>query len=185
MMIRMKLPILATAALVAGTVACAGGPAADPMDSAGGASVTPGDGHDMTGMQMDTAAMRRHTQAMDSAVSSLRDHVTAVRQLPAARWHEQMPEHTARVAGFLSLIDAHMREMSSTMGQHMGAMMGMSGEEHATMLADVQALRAELDSLQTASAAAVEQQLPSHLERLERLLDHMAHEDGHMHHGTG
>lgn len=87
------------------------------------------------------------------------------------------------VAEMLSVIDRQMREMDMGMNmsdEHMGEMMGMSGEDHRTMMSEVEALRAEVGQLQTAGQADVAARMPAHLDRIEGLLERMAASADHM-----
>jgi hypothetical protein len=170
-----------TAAVAAVTVACAGDSRPEPADTPSAAAQ---DAADHGSMQMDPAVMQRHAAEADSAVADVRQHVQRMRQLSAAQQHERIGEHTTRLAGLLNLMDNHMREMDMGMNMgddHMGAMMGMSAEEHRQMMAEVQTLRSEAEALQVASAADVARQMPTHLQRLEGLLDMMSRSAAHMH----
>lgn len=143
----------------------------------------PGMTRDMADMHMDPAAMRRQAEQMDSAVVEMRQHVTAVRQAPPERWHEMMEEHGRRVSGMLGMMDRHLREMDMGMGmsdEQMGRMRGMSGEEHRSMVSEMETLRGEVDQLRTASEDEVRERLPEHLDRLERILSHMEEGARHM-----
>jgi hypothetical protein len=163
--------------------ACTGTTDTEDMHAAAAATGTAGmSGHDMGSMQMDSALMRRHAEEMDSTVTAMRAHAQSMRATGAGEWYARMGEHTSRVAGMLSMMERHMREMDMGMGMHddhMGAMMGMSGDDHARMMEEVAALRREVEQLQTAAAAAVTAAMPAHLDRLERLLDLMAQSGGH------
>jgi hypothetical protein len=52
----------------------------------------------------------------------------------------------------------------------MGAMMGMSAGEHRQMMQQTQALRREVEELQTASLDAVRRRMPDHLRSIQQLL---------------
>jgi hypothetical protein len=165
-----------------GIAACASGDSAAETDTA--ASPPPAGEH--AGMAMDSAAMQRHALEADSVVRAMRQHADQLRQLPPAEWPVRMNDHVARVAGMLAIMDRHMREMNMGMGsdqEHMSAMMGMTAEDHTAMMADMTALRADAETLQTATAAQVTQLMPAHLDRLERMLSMM--ERGAAHMGTG
>jgi hypothetical protein len=176
-------------ALGGGLAGCGGGaepppPAQDTAAATGAAGTEGMAGHDMGAMHMDPAVMQRHAQEMDSTVAEMRRHVQAMRQAGAAQWHARMGEHAPRVARMLSLLDRQMREMDMGMGMddaHMGEMMGMSAEEHRRMMEEMQALRADVEQLQTASEAEVRQRMPEHLDRLERMLQWMEQSARHMH----
>lgn len=163
---------------------CGGADAPDEQAAVGDTNAM--QGHDMSamgGMAMDTAVMRRHATEMDSLVNSMRAHIAAMRQVPANEWHTRMPEHAPMVAEMLSVIDRQMREMDMGMNmsdEHMGEMMGMSGEDHRTMMSEVEALRAEVGRLQTAGQADVAARMPAHLDRIEGLLERMAASADHM-----
>ena len=76
-----------------------------------------------------------------------------------------------------------MREMDMGMGMdadHMGEMMGMTGEEHETMLREMTTLRTEAGQLQTATPEDVRALMPAHLERLERMIEIMDASAQHM-----
>lgn len=142
-----------------------GSPAADPVP----------------GMHMDAGMMRRHAEEMDQMTTEMRPHLAQMRQLQPAEWHARMGEHAGRVSRMLTLMERQMREMRMGMdAEHMGQMMGMSGEEHRQMMSDMQALRAEVEQLQTASGAEVRQRMPAHLDRLERMVQMMEQSAAHM-----
>jgi hypothetical protein len=162
-----------------GIAACGSGDSAAETDTA--ASTPPAGEH--AGMAMDSAAMRRHAQEADSIVREMRQHADALRQLPPDAWPSRMNAHVARVAGMLAMMDRHMREMNMSMGsahEHAGEMMDMTAEEHTAMMADLAALRADAETLQTATASRITQLMPAHLDRLERMLSMLERGAAHM-----
>lgn len=179
---------LAVAAAIA-IGACSRGDSASDADTA--TSMPQAGEH--AGMTMDAAAMQQHAQEADSIVGEMRQHTDELRRLAPDAWPARMDTHVPRVAGMLAMMDRHMREMNMGMGtahEHAGEMMGMSAEEHTAMLAEMAALRADAETLQTATAAEVTQLMPAHLDRLERMLvmiergaSHMR--DGAAMHGAG
>jgi hypothetical protein len=176
--------ILATAGLLGACGGSGSGEADGEMMSDTGMSGM--EGHDMStmdGMEMDPATMQRHAVEMDSMATELRAHVAALRQLPQAQWHARMDQHAPLVARMLGLMERQMREMDMGMGMdadHMGEMMGMTGDEHDAMLREMTALRTEVGQLQTASPDEVRAQMPAHLERLERMIEIMESSAEHM-----
>jgi len=127
----------------------------------------------MQGMDMDHGAMQRHAEELDEATDRMRAHLQEIGSAPPAEWPERVDGHVREVSGFLSLMRRQMREMDMGMGmdhEHMGEMMGMGAHEHHQMMEDMEALRAELESLQVASPAEVRDQMPEHLYRLERVV---------------
>lgn len=169
---------------VVAAAGCGGADAPDEQAAVDDTNAMPG--HDMSamgGMAMDAAMMQRHAAEMDSLVNSMRAHVAEMRQAPPSEWHARMTEHAPMVAEMLSVIDRQMREMDMGMNmsdEHMGEMMGMSGEDHRAMIAEVEALRAEVGQLQTAGQADVAARMPAHLDRIEGLLERMAASADHM-----
>jgi copper/silver efflux system protein len=128
----------------------------------------------MEGMPGMEGMMQRHADEADAMGTSVRQHVQEMRQLPPEGWHDRMGEHVGQVSRMLSLMTRHMREMDMGMGmsdEEMGRMMGMTGEEHRRMMEDMQALRAEVETLQTASRDEVRERMPAHLDRLDRMAD--------------
>jgi hypothetical protein len=176
--------LLAVLLIIPAAAACSGDSVAMADHDAAMSDATHGQpGHDMSSMQMDTAAMRRHAQEMDSIVTAMRPHVAAMRQQSAQQWHSQAGAHVTRVAGMLALIDRHMREMDMGMNMddaHMGSMMGMEAADHTRMMDELKALRADAELLQTASAAEVARVMPAHLDRLDWMLGMMAQSGAHM-----
>ncbi|CAN5730950.1 hypothetical protein BH23GEM9_BH23GEM9_20380 [soil metagenome] len=173
--------IAVVAALAIG--ACSSGDSASEMDTA---DPTPPAG-EHGGMAMDSAAMQQHAQEADSVVRAMRQHADRLRQLPPAEWPARMNDHVARVAGMLAMMDRHIREMNVGMGsghEHMSEMMGMTAEDHTAMMAEMGALRADAETLQTATAAQVTQLMPAHLDRLERMLSMMERGAAHMRAGA-
>jgi hypothetical protein len=181
---RIRMMAFTTAALVGGLAATACGQADDP-------DTVEMEGHDMGGMQdpdmggmtMDPALMNRHAAEMDSVVRDVRQHVEEMRGLPPAEWHDRMDEHAPVVAHMVGVVERQTREMDMGMNmgdEEMGAMMGMSGEEHRTMMDDVRALRNEIGEMQTASEAGVAERMPAHLDRIERTLMMMDRSATHM-----
>jgi response regulator RpfG family c-di-GMP phosphodiesterase len=137
----------------------------------------------MQGMRKDPAMMQRHAQEMDQLTSDLRRHIEQMRRLSPEEQHERMGEHVTRVSQLFGLTNRQMREMDMGMGmtdEQMGQMMGMSGEEHRRMVEEMQALRTEVEQLQTASWAEVQQRMPEHLDRLERMVRMMEQSAAHM-----
>lgn len=136
--------------------------------------------HDMAGMSQ---MMKRHAEEADSMAAAIRDHVRQMRELPADQWHDRMGEHVGKVSQMLGLMNRHMREMGMGMDmsdERMGEMMGMSGEEHRRMMEDMQALRADLEQLQTASRDEVRDRMPGHLDALEEMAGMMEESAAHM-----
>jgi hypothetical protein len=130
----------------------------------------------MQGMPEREGMMQRHAQEADAMAASIREHVQEMRQLQPEQWHERMGEHVGQVSRMLGLMNRQMREMDMGMGmgdEEMGRMMGMTGEEHRRMMEDMQALRAEVEALQTASRDEVRERMPAHLDRLDRMADMM------------
>lgn len=132
-----------------------------------------GDGHGEipAGQQPGMEGMQRHAQELGEMTDRTRQHIQQMRQLFPEQQHERMGEHVAQVSQMLGLVNRQMREMDMGMGmtdEQMGQMMGMTGEEHRRMMNDVEALRADVEQLQTASLAQVRQRMPEHLNRLER-----------------
>ena len=173
--------------IAAGAAGC-GSP--DEPDAGVAASDTAGamQGHDMSAMggmgdmAMD-AAMMRHAAEMDSLVNSMREHVEQMRQLSSDQWHARMTEHAPMVADMVGMMDRQTREMDMGMNmsdESMGEMMGVSGEEYRAMMSEMEALRMEIGQLQTAPPAEVVTRMPAHLDRIERMLEHMAASATHM-----
>jgi hypothetical protein len=180
------LRIVAVMGITGATAACSGDTDSmmEHMTEGSAATMSHGPGTPgMEGMEMDSLVMRQHALEADSIVRDMRQHVQTLRQMPAAEWHAAMATHVPRVAGMLSMMDRHMREMDMGMGmghEHMGDMMGMSAAEHGSMIDDMSALRSDAERLQTASAAEVMSSTPAHLDRLERMLDAMERSAAHM-----
>ena len=172
----------------AGLLGACGGSGSGEADSdvAADTGMSGMEGHDMSamgGMDMDPATMQRHAAEMDSMTAELRTHVAEMRQLPQDQWHARMDRHAPLVARMLGTMERQMREMDMGMGtdaDHMGEMMGMTGEEHEAMLREMTALRAEVGQLQTASPEQVRAMMPTHLERLERMIEMMETSAEHM-----
>jgi hypothetical protein len=142
----------------------------------------------MNGMHMDAGAMERHAAESRAMAERMRAHVREMRALPPAEWHDHVEHHTGEVAALLSMMSRHMREMDMGMDMddaHMGEMMGMSGDEHRRMMDDMEALREETETLQTASASEVQRRMPAHLDRLERMVQMMEEAGEHMGAGHG
>lgn len=137
----------------------------------------------MSGMQAGMADMQRHAEEADSVSSAMREHVRQMRALAPGQWHDRMGEHVTRVSGMLAMMNRHMGEMDMGMGMgddEMGRMMGMTGEEHRRMMEDMQALRADLEQLQTASREQVRERMPDHFDRLERMVEMLGESAEHM-----
>jgi hypothetical protein len=130
------------------------------------------------------AAMQRHAAEAKQMEERLRTHLQQMRRLSAEQQHARMGEHVSAVGQMLSMMDRHMREMGMGAGHtHMGQMMGMSAAQHDQMMKEMQALRAEVEQMQTLPAAEVGRQMPAHLDRLERMLPMLQQCAGHAHHG--
>lgn len=129
-------------------------------------------------MGMDPAMMTRHADEADTLAARMREHLAAMRALTAEQQHERMGEHVRELSGMLGLMDRHMREMSMGMtmsDEQMGAMMGMSADEHRQMMEEMGALRADLEGLQRAPVGDVRQRMSAHLERCERMVEMLGH----------
>jgi hypothetical protein len=140
----------------------------------------------MPGMGGADAEMQRHARELDEMSARMRAHLQEMRQLPPEAQHARMGEHVARGSEMLSLMNRQLREMDMGMGmsdEAMGGMMGMSGEEYRRMRAEMEALRTELEQLQTAPRAAVGERMPAHLARMEHMLHTMEEMAGHMREG--
>jgi hypothetical protein len=139
--------------------------------------------HGMEGMHMDPGMMQRHAQEADTMASRMRQHVQQMRQLSPEQQHERMGEHVTHVSQMLGLMNRQMREMDMGMGmsdEQMGQMMGMSGEEHRRMMGQMQAIRTDVEQLQTASLPDVRQRMPAHLDRLDQMVRTMEQSAEHM-----
>jgi hypothetical protein len=137
----------------------------------------------MEGMHMDPEMMQRHAREMDEATSRMRTHIEEMRQLSSDQQHERMGAHVTEVSRMLNLVNRQMGEMDMGMGmgdEHMGQMMGMSGEEHRRMTEEMQAIRSDVEALQVASQAEVRARMPDHLSRLERMVGRMEQSAEHM-----
>lgn len=178
--------LIALAAVVGlGLGACGGGEEAPPMGDVNGEVPAGGrEGMEPTeGMPMDAGMMLRHAEEADSMASTLRQHIDRMRQLPAEVWYDQMGEHVSHASRMLTLMHRQMREMDMGMGmsdEHMGEMMGMSGQEHRNMMDQMQALRTDLEQLQTATVEQVRELMPAHLDRLERVVGMVEESAEHM-----
>lgn len=134
-------------------------------------------------MEMAPGMMERHADEAEAMAAEMRAHLDEMRRLPAAARHERMGEHARSVSRMLALLNRQIREMAMGMpmdDEAMGALMGMSADEHRRMMDDMQALRAELEELQTAPVAELGQRMPAHLDRTERLVDMLERSAGHM-----
>lgn len=180
------LIVLAAAGLLG---ACGGDRAREPDGAVASDTGMSGmEGHDMSDMgamtmPVDADMMRRHAAEMDSMANALRSHVAEMRQLPQAQWHARMDRHAPLVARMLGMMERQIREMDMGMNMdagHMGAMMGMTGAEYQAMQSELAALRTEVGQLQTAAPADVRTQMPTHLDRLERVIDILAQTAQHM-----
>lgn len=168
--------IVVAGVLGAGISACAGDDETPPMGDVQGEMPM---GEAMEGM----TGMQRHAEEADSMASIVREHTGQMRGLDAEQWHDRMGEHVRQVSQMLALVDRQMREMDMGMGmsdEQMGQMMGMTGEEHRRMMNEMQAVRSELEQLQTASREEVRERMPDHLDRLERMVDMLEQSAGHM-----
>jgi hypothetical protein len=179
-----RLMTFACAALVGGLAVTACGQA-DDMDTVEmeGHDMGAMQGDDMGGMTMDPALMTRHAAEMDSVVQDVRQHVEEMRDLPPAEWHDRMDEHAPMVAHMVGVVERQTLEMDRGLNlgdEEMGAMMGMSGEEHRSMMDDVRVLRNEIGEMQTAPEAEVAERMPAHLDRIERMLMMMDRSATHM-----
>lgn len=128
------------------------------------------------GMPMDPEMMERHADEADAMAAQMHDHIQSMRQLSPEEQHARMPEHANQVSQMLSLMDRHMDEMSQGMpmdDEHMGAMMGMSAQEHRDMMDQMQGLRSELEDLQTGSPSDVQGRMSQHLDRCDALVETM------------
>lgn len=124
------------------------------------------------GMEMDPAMMERHADEAEEMAGEVRAHLVDFRGLSPDAQHERIVEHVGVVAGMLRLMDRQMAEMSMGMpmdDEAMGAMIGMSGDEHRRMMEGMAALRAELEELQVASVEEMRARMGGHLERLEAM----------------
>jgi hypothetical protein len=179
------LPYLALAGLVTlGVAACGGGTDTPAADRDTVAVVAPGPDtapmHGAGAMHTDAAMMERHAQEADSMAAAMRGHVQQMRQLSAEQQHDRIGAHVLRVSQMLNHMDRQMREMG--MGpEHTGEMMGMSDEDHRRMMEEMRTLRTEAERLQIATAAQLREQMPQHLDRLERMIRMMEQSAAHMH----
>jgi hypothetical protein len=178
--VRAARPLALAAALLVALGACDRADDPDPMEDMPMEDMPM---EEMPGMPMDPAMMERHADEGDEMAAQMRAHVQTMRQLPAEQQHERMAEHVGQVSAMLALMNRHMEEMSMGMpmaDEQMGAMMGMSGEEHREMMQEMQALRAELENLQTAPPAELQERMQQHLDRCERMAEMMEHSAEHM-----
>lgn len=129
------------------------------------------------------AVMQRHAAEAKQMEERMRTHLQQMRGLSAQQQHARIGEHASAVGQMLSMMDRHMREMGMGTGHaHMGQMMGMSAAQHDQMMKDMQALRTEVERMQTLPAAEVGRTMPAHLDRLERMLPMLQQCAGHAHH---
>lgn len=180
--------VLPATLLVLGLAAC-GRTQPAPAPAGQGTQVV----HEMqgaAGMQMDSAVMRRHMQETDSMMARVRADVEQIRRLSPEEWPARLPEHLAVMDSMFAMMQRHMGGGGGMQHQHMGEGMRrhgemhqqmMGGEMHQRMMGEMQALRADVDALRSASPAEVRERMPAHLERLERMLRMMEqmHGGGH------
>jgi hypothetical protein len=184
MMSRYKIRMLPALVLGLALAACGGGEETRPMhDMPGmeGMEGMPGM-EGMSGME-DTSAMHRHAEELDQMSSRMRQHIQEMRQLSPEQQHARMGEHVTQVARMLSLMNRQMHEMDMGMGMsdaQMGRMMGMSDDEHRRMMEEMQAIRTDVERLQTASRTAVRERMPAHLDRLDGMVQMMERSAAHM-----
>lgn len=130
------------------------------------------EGMGMEGMEMDREMMQRHADEAEAMAAELRSHVAGFQGLSPQEQYDRISEHTAVVARMVGLVERQMAEMSMGMpmdDEEMGAMMGMSAQEHLGMRGEVAAVRSEAEELQTASAGELGARMGPHLERLEAM----------------
>lgn len=134
-------------------------------------------------MRMDPAMMERHADEAERMAAETHEHIDEMRRMTAEQQYERMGEHVRQVSRMLGLMDRQMREMSMGMSmddEQMGAMMGMSAEQHRQMMHEMTVLRAELEELQTASVSEIEGGMAAHLDRCERMVEMMELSAEHM-----
>jgi hypothetical protein len=131
----------------------------------------------------DAASMQRHAAEAKQMEERMRTHLHEMRGLSAAQQHARMGEHASAVAQMLSMVDRHMRERGMGANHaHMRQMMGMGAAQHDRMMNDMQALRAEVERLQSLPLAEIGQRMSTHLDRLERMLPMLEQCAGPAHH---
>lgn len=162
---RIVTPVLALLLALGGC----GEPEDAPMDD-----MPMGEGMEMEmeGRGMDRELMQRHADEAEAMAAELRSQVARFRGLSPQEQYDRVSEHTAVVARMVGLVERQMAEMSMGMpmdDEEMGAMMGMSAQEHRGMRGEVAAVRSEAEELQTASAGELGARMGPHLDRLEAM----------------
>jgi hypothetical protein len=164
----MRMLVTGVLIMAVAAAACSGSPPATPTDTDASASAA---------AVADSVLMRKHAAEMDSVMASVRTHTAAMKSAPA-EWPTRMSEHVQRVGGLLAMMQRHMSEMGmhASNGSHGHAghsgghsMMG-GGADHSAMMTAAAQLRAELETLQTASSAELGASMPAHLQRVDEFL---------------
>lgn len=162
--------------LVLGSAACGGTESAPAPADRATEGMPPDRGP--AAMQVDSAMLRRHMQEEDALMVRMRADLEQMRRLPSEQWPAHMPEHLAVMDSMFAMMQMQPRmSVDGGMPHHrMGAEMHqrmMGGEMHARMMGEMQALRADADALRSASPAEMQQRMPAHLDRYERMLQMM------------
>jgi hypothetical protein len=123
---------------------------------------------------IDREVLRRNADQMDRHALELRQHVGVMRQISPRMAGTVMEEHTAHVRA----LGERVREQRAALpvpDERLPELLGMSPDEYRVMLEEVETAAVEVAELQAADEALIREQLPGHLDRLDRIAAQLEH----------
>lgn len=112
--------------------------------------------------------LRAEADALDRHVMELRTHIGTMRQISPAMAGTVMEQHAAHVR----VLSERIRDQRAGLPVQDGALptlLGMSEEEYGVMVEEVQRAMQEVEAFAGGDESTVRDQLPGHLDRLERI----------------
>ncbi len=129
----------------------------------------------------DRAMLLRHAAEAEEMVVRMHEHVAFMNGLPPRSVPEHLPEHRRQISELVALIERQVQEQAREPGEARAVeMMGIRPDQYRVLREDMEAARAEVDYLQTASEQEVRERMPGQLDRLTRIVETLESASAHM-----
>jgi PHD/YefM family antitoxin component YafN of YafNO toxin-antitoxin module len=121
---------------------------------------------------VDRATLRQQADALDRTVTELRSHIATMRQISPRMAATVMDEHESHVRAAAQRV-GEMRGALPVTDAQLPELIGMSPDEYRVLMEEAQLASTEIAQLRTADEERIREQMPGHLDRLERVAGQM------------